>query len=202
MKKFLLALGCAVVLGGAGCGAIPPSDTVPQETTPTTTLENVQTYRNIEYKFEFKYPAGFGFATPNYATLENKLVQVQYGDGADAYPGTNFRDAGLAVSTVYATDEAQCLNGWKPTLPTDSFKEKRVINGITFYFASSSEGATGNLYESRYFRTYHGSQCTEVAEVIHTTNVGNYPNGTVKEVDRAPVWQTLDSILATFTFNS
>jgi hypothetical protein len=94
------------------------------------------------------------------------------------------------------------MNGWKPTLPSGSFKEQRTINGNTFYFAESSEGAAGNLYESRYFRTYHGTTCIEVAETIHTTNVGNYPQGTVKEIDRAPVWQTLDSILATFTFNS
>ncbi len=205
MKKLLFGLFAAVLIGGAGCSSTPlpvepaqPPVTTPE--TPTTTpAADLQVYKNVQYNFEFSYPKGLGFAAPNYANMDNKIVQVQL--SADAYPGTNFRDGGVAVSSGSADILNGCL-AQSPIAGGKGFKNKVTINGVEFYTDEGIDAGAGNFYVSKAYRTFHNSQCFEIVETIHTTNVANYPDGTVSEVVKEPIWAELNSIVQSFKFNS
>jgi hypothetical protein len=193
MKKiFLTAL---LTLFITGCG-----QTQQTQTPSPSSTSNFQTYRNQTYGFVFEYPNDMSFVTPNYANLEDKVVQVQ--TNRNLYPKTNFGDAAFSVSTVYAKNLQECLKS--PVVEsTGGFKNKQNINGVDFYMATSTGAGAGNFYESKTYRGLVGGQlCVELNETVHTSNIGNYEPGTVTEVPKQPLWDRLDQILKTFKLNS
>ncbi|HEV8601078.1 MAG TPA: hypothetical protein VGQ87_00580 [Patescibacteria group bacterium] len=189
MKK-LLFLIAAFALVAAACNKTSDNN----NQTPTT-----QIYSNATYGFEFTYPVYMKFVGPTYASLQDKIVQLQIGQ--EQYPNTNFSDAAFAISATAPKDLADCL-AQNPPEGSDGFKTKVTINGIDFYMTGSTGAAAGNLYESKIYRTMRGAigDCIELNETIHTSNIGNYPAGAVTEVDKADVQAKLDSILNTFKF--
>lgn len=196
MKKLFLVLALALV--AAGCNNESKQTLNPQPE-PVQQTPKAQTYKNATYGFEFQYPADVGFVTPTYALLQDKIVQLNIA-GTD-YPKTNFVDAGFAVSAQYAKTLAECLALNAPE-NSDGFTSPTVINGVTFHFTKGSGAGAGNRYDSTIYRTLLGNQtCIEINETIHTGNIGNYPAGTVTEVDSSKVQTRLDSMLNTFKFN-
>ncbi len=67
-------------------------------------------------------------------------------------------------------------------------------NGIEYSFASSTSAAAGNLYEEQVYALATSSPCTAVRYFIHSSNVGNYPAGAVREFDRAALLAEFDII--------
>ena len=198
MKKILVLLA-AVGLVAAACNNTPQSTNNPPPPPPAA-APTTQTYSNATYGFEFQYPVSMNFVTPTYANLTDKIVQVQIPQSA--YPGTNFGDAAFSVSASGAKDLADCLKQNSPE-NGDGFKTKVSINGMDFYMTSSNGAGAGNLYESKVYRLVKstGGSCIELNETIHTGNIGNYPAGTVMEVDKTDVQAKLDTILNSFSFN-
>ena len=197
MKKIVVLLA-ALTLVAAACNKNNNNQQSYGYQTPTPTT---QTYSNATYGFSFTYPVGLNFVTPTYANLQDKVVQVQIPQ--NQYPNTNFGDAAFAVSASSAKDLADCLKKSQTPENGDGFKTKTTINGVDFYMTSSSGAGAGNLYESKVYRTVKstGGACIELDETIHTSNIGNFPAGTVTEVDKADVQSKLDSILNSFQFN-
>jgi hypothetical protein len=78
--------------------------------------------------------------------------------------------------------------------------EKQVINNVQFTTAEVSGVGAGNIYDSRLYRVFRNNICYEIASTLHTTQVANYPEGTVMEVNKADVWQKLDTMLDTYRF--
>ncbi|HBB02195.1 MAG: hypothetical protein US89_C0002G0039 [Candidatus Peregrinibacteria bacterium GW2011_GWF2_38_29] len=205
MKKLFILF--AVILFVSGCtNTVVPAQDVPVPTpTPVVSapvvLPSTQIYNNGTYNFEFTYPVEFVFANPVYTNFENQIVQINL--PKSAYPSTNFGDAAFAVGSVYTKTLPECLKvGSDKFSETFDAKNSVVINGATFYKASASDAGMGNLYESRGFLTYHDSNCFEIVEMLHSTRIENYPENTVKEIDKALIWQRLDDILNTFKFIS
>lgn len=191
-KYFSLLIVAPLILLGNSCNkqTYPPPVTNPP-------VED-QTYKNQTYGFEFKYPKNFSFVTASYADLQDKIVQIQ--TDRNEYPKTNFGDAAFSVSASYAKSLKDCL-----ALPqiesVNDFFATTTINGKTFYFATSTGAGAGNFYESRSYRSLVGGYtCIELKNTIHTTNIGNYDPGTVSEVNKEPIWKSLESITNSFTF--
>ncbi|SRR5258708_3940156 len=185
MKKFIIA--SFIVLVAAGCSS--------QKNQP----EQLQTYVNGTYGFEFMYPATMQFVTATYPNLADKVVQLQIPQSA--YPGTNFGDAAFSVSAQYAKSLQDCLAlNAQGSSQSSNFKSTVIINGIDFYAATSTGAAAGNLYQSNLQRTFASGQCIELNQTIHTANIGNYTPGTIQEVDKAAVQSQLDAVLQTFKF--
>lgn len=167
--------------------------------TQTSKLNDLQRYKNISYGFTFLYPSNLGFVIPSYPSLEDKIVQLQIPQ--TDYPKTNFGDAAFSVSAVYSKSLSDCL-ALNPPENSDGFKTPVQINGITYYMTKSTGAGAGNLYESNAYRVLVGGQlCVELNETIHTGNIGNFPSGTVTEVDKSAVQNRLDQILNTFKFS-
>ncbi len=189
MKKIIFVMAIAAL--AAGCNSSTNTDNQ-----NTSAPSNFQTYKNSQYGFEFNYPNDFSFTDPTYANLKDKIVQVQI--GKEGYPKTNFGDAAFSVSAEYAKDLTSCLKIEAPE-NGDGFKSTKIINGKTFYVTSSTGAGAGNLYESKVYRTYNGTNlCIELNETVHTSNIGNYDPGTVTEIDKGPIWQRLEGISDSF----
>ncbi|TSC68430.1 MAG: Protein of unknown function DUF2091, periplasmic [Parcubacteria group bacterium Gr01-1014_56] len=67
-------------------------------------------------------------------------------------------------------------------------------NGIDYSVATGTDAGAGNIYDEAVFAIPDSSSCTAVRYFIHSTNVGNYPAGTVKEFDKAGVIAEFDNI--------
>jgi hypothetical protein len=198
MKKLLVIISL-IVLTAAACNKTTTnnSNTLPPSPQPSS---DTQVYTNATYGFEFTYPKTMKFITPTYASLQDKIVEIQI--TKDEYSGTNFGDGAFSVSAQYAKSLMECLN-LTPPENGDGFKTKITINGVDFYMTKSAGAGAGNFYESNVYRTVRspGGACIEIMETIHTTNIGNYPEGTVTEVNKAEIQQKLDQILNSFSFS-
>ena len=74
------------------------------------------------------------------------------------------------------------------------------MNDINFTKWTEVGAAMGSIYEQRVYRNYTDKSCFELRETLHTSNIGNYDPGTVKEVDEKPIWDKLDAIASSFRF--
>jgi hypothetical protein len=204
-----VVLAGSMMLFAVGCNQQPPAVlTTPQipqnassgasSSSGSLSAATTQTYTNSTYNFSFVYGNDFTFVTPAYGSLLNQIVQVQMGNSD--YPKTNFNDADFTVSQDYAKTQAACLALTGNANANGGFANQQTINGVTFYAKKGSDAAAGNEYASTLYRTYHGTDCIELTETIHTGNIDNYPAGTVTEVDTTPIQSELDHILNSFKF--
>ncbi len=193
----LLALGCNRQVSPGPNAPANHSEPVSNSQQSSNSQPQLQGYANSTYGVSLQYPADFTFTDATYANLDQKIVQLSLGQSS--YPGTNFGDAGVAISTQSASSLKQCL---QINLPENAkgFKETRDINGTTFSAGQSTGAGAGNIYNSRVYRAYRNNSCYELVETIHTSNIGNYEPGTVKEVGADAVWHRLDQITKTFKF--
>ncbi len=172
------------------------SHIVDEATNPDASLKE---YTSIQYGFTLKYPANFAVSTPEFGFL--KTLIVKFTAQADKYPKTNLIDYSLSVNTD--SNISDCFKGVDGNSPNSgrTLTEKVDVNGQTFYKDRTMDAAAGNLYESRIYRTIHGTSCFEVLETIHTGNIGNYPQEAgIREVNKDPVWAELEKIFSTFNF--
>jgi hypothetical protein len=108
-------------------------------------------------------------------------------------------DSAITVSTGFAKDAGQCLispNDSKPLTQT------QTINGQVFYVGTNSGVGAGNIYSSTIYRALRQTLCVEVSLTVHTGNIGNYPQGSVTEVDQTKPLADLQQILNTFKFTN
>ena len=187
-----------MLLGGCNNSNPVPSNPLPPQP-PAEETENLQTYTDATYHFQFKYSSDFNVVTPNYALLSQKINQVQL--PSSTFPKTNFGDGGFAVSVQTVTSEQECLSANMPEGST-GFNDTQTINGVIFHKTTGMGAGAGNFYESKTYRTLRNSMCYEISETIHTSNIANYDPGTVSEVDKNAVWTKLDEVLSTFTLSS
>lgn len=158
---------------------------------------NLETYKNGTYNFQFQYPPEFYFVAPaGYSNLgqdSEQIVQIQ-SDNKN-FPGTNLADYAFTVSNQY--NYADCLKSVNNKTPLMQTKQ---INGIIFYQDATTGAAAGNLYDAQIYRTVRDNWCYELTLTVHTGNIANYPEGTVTEVDKNKVFDILNQVLATFKF--
>ncbi|TSC91324.1 MAG: hypothetical protein CEN90_453 [Parcubacteria group bacterium Licking1014_17] len=164
--------------------------------TPQDETSGWQIYRHFNYNIEFKYPPDFAFINPQGYFLQEPIVSLK--SAVNKYPGTNYSESFFTVSTD-SNKDLKCLKGEDgKKLLTD----KIGVNGIEFYKDKRSDAGAGNFYDSTIYRTFRDGTCYEVSLTIHTTNIGNYTPGTVKEIDPKEPMKVLEQMFLTFKFTS
>lgn len=177
---------------------------------------NVQTYSNCVTAGEV--PGGIKgwetYAKPlsNYAiqypqtyTINPTYLYTQLGPGKEikgvkfTIPqsvalGTNLSsDSGISVEEVSGASSCAASR-----FLYDVTNHRMVSeNGIDYSVGEAGGAAAGNLYEERVYAIPGTSPCLAVRYFIHSTNIGNYEPGTVREFDRAALLKEFDAIRRT-----
>lgn len=158
-------------------------------------------YRNAEFGFSIKYPET---ATSSDVNLESYLPLTQtpivsFVLPRDMFAGTNLRDAGVYIGAT-STPKLVASCGTSSPETGETAEGTTTIDGATFSIFKSAGAGAGNFYETKVYRTVRGEMCFEIAELLHSTDVGNYPEGTVVEFDKTEFQGYLGAMLQTFRF--
>lgn len=162
-----------------------------------------QVYATSTAGFSIRFPQGFVFE-PNYTyqALGPKKgisgVKITIPESATA--GTNLsKDTYLSVEWLpKATDcvaTAFIDSGNKPPKAA-TFTDA----GVDYSVATTTGVGAGNIYDEAVFAIPGSSPCTAVRYFIHSSNIANYPKGTVKEFDKAGLISVFDAIRRTLVF--
>jgi hypothetical protein len=158
--------------------------------------------------FSFKFPDAFSIVgtEPGYtqswmvdATTSGMLLaEVQL--PATAMPKTNFGGADFTVGvSADPSALASCLS-YNPSGASGSGPATALINGVTFDAFTSHDIGAGNLYDTTSYRLIRDGECYALEYTIHSTQLANYPKGSVTAFNETQVASELESIARSFQF--
>jgi len=154
----------------------------------------------VTVSFSIRYPADYSINTSyKYQALGpgKDISGVKFTIPASIATGTNLSsfDTGVSIEIIPAIQN--CNAG----LFLDGNVSVQTVtdNDSEYSFASTSQGAAGNYYEEDIWAIPGINPCIAVRYLIHSTNIGNYPSGTVSEFDRAALINQFDKIRHSLT---
>jgi len=152
--------------------------------------------------FSIRYPQGY--------ILDDSYKYQELGQGKDdsgikfiipasITQGTNLSSFDTGVSVEEIPDIQECganLFVYPPgnvALIDD--------NGVSYSVAESNGAGAGNFYEEKVWAIPGTNPCVAVRYFIHSTNIGNYTPGAVKEFDRQALLGQFDQIRRSLIIN-
>lgn len=166
-------------------------------------------------------PAQLPTGTSTYATSSFSVVYPNSFTMDEAYQYTGFAGkpisgvkffvpTTMATGTNLSADSGVSIE-WLPRANTCSadiymlqnVRATTVVDGgVTYSLATSTEAAAGNLYEEYVYAFPGSSPCTAVRYFIHSTQIANYPEGTVREFNRSLLIGEFDAIRRAIQFKT
>ncbi len=152
------------------------------------------------FGYELRYPRDFDLYRGDQASggllPDSTAVEIKFPEDAFQTPKTNYGEAFVSVSLPASVSPEACYIGpdAKPLVRT------AVINGVEFKTATTTGVGAGQIYDSKYYRIVRNGRCFEIAETVHTGNIGMYPPGNVSEFDKSKAFNILDEIAGSFRF--
>jgi hypothetical protein len=157
-------------------------------------------YTNSATGFSLTYPDFFApvhTVSGNYKFAPGLTLGVV---DSPFYENTNLSEAYVFVgSSSDAQMVATCIEPNQTGGAPEQLVGNEVFNGYTFVHSTSEGVAAGNSYQQEIYRMTRSRVCYEVILYLHSTNVGNYPDGTVTEFDRNGIIERFYGVLSTFT---
>jgi membrane-bound inhibitor of C-type lysozyme len=150
--------------------------------------------------FSIRYPADYS-VDPSYkyqALGPGKDISgVKLTIPPNIATGTNLSsfDTGVSIEIIPATED--CNAGL--FLDNNADVQAVVDNGSDYSFASIIQGAAGNRYEEQVWAIPGTNPCIAIRYFVHSTNIGNYPEGTVLEFDRTALINQFEKIRHSLT---
>lgn len=172
------------------------TEPVPKEVEPLTA-----TFSSSTLGFSVDYPKDYVLDvdyTYDAFGPEKRIHGVKFIIPPSMATGTNLSafDTGVSVESlpraVHCTGDIYLMADVGASLLSEG--------GMVYSVASSSEGAAGNRYEEIVYAVASSSPCTAIRYFIHSTSLDNYPSGTVREFDRASLFQAFDEIRKSLMF--
>ncbi len=140
-----------------------------------------------------KYPKSYTLdAAYQYVGFPNKPISgVKIVIPTTMATGTNLStDTGISVEQL-----PRARNCSADIYITDDVRATEVTeDGVVYSVASTSGAGAGNFYEETVYAIPDSKPCTALRYFIHSTNIGNYPEGTVREFDKAALIAAFDKI--------
>lgn len=190
----LIAGGAYYLLAGSGMNPAP------EVMEPVPVVPTTQTYSTST--FSITYPVGWSV---NDAYAYTGVSPTKPISGVQiTIPGT------MATGTNLSADSYVSVE-WLPRATTcrgdiyvlQNVRATELTVGLkTWSVASTTGAAAGNRYEESVFAAPDSKPCTAVRYYIHSTNIDNYPEGTVREFDRAALVAEFDKIRDSLILNS
>ncbi len=155
------------------------------------------TYSKPLGTFSVQYPPTYTVnAAYTYSQLgPSKIINgVKFTIPAALASGTNLSsDSGVSVEEIPGA--ASCTAA---RFLYDVTNPRQVSeNGINYSVGDAGGVGAGNFYEERVYAIPGTSPCLAVRYFIHSTNIGNYAPGTVREFDKTALIKEFDKIRAT-----
>ena len=194
MLKYIVGvIAIIIVLAGAyyylvmSQTPLAPEVQAPEVQVPTTSTYATSTY-SVQYPPEF-------ILDENYAYDQfgpTKLIHgVRFAIPETMATGTTLSaDSYVAIEQLPRAQNCTADIYLKQDVKAVAFTE----DGTAYSIATSSEAAAGSTYEEMVFALPDSSPCTAVRYRVHSTNIGNYPAGTVQEFDRTALLAAFDTI--------
>ena len=150
--------------------------------------------------FSIRYPTDYSINTSyKYQALGpgKDISGVKFTIPSSITTGTNLSnfDTGISVEIIPATQDCNA------NLFLDGNTNAQIVtdNGSDYSFASTTQGAAGNRYEEEVWTISEINSCIAIRYFIHSTNIENYPEGTVLEFDRAALINQFEKIRHSLT---
>ncbi len=204
MKQWWIVIVLAAVLIAlAVWGVSRQSSSVPSPQASSTPeiisgVPSVQ-YTNKQFGFSMWYPQT---ASPSEVNFEGYVPLTQTSVISFVLPramfdGTNLTEAGVYIGAT--TSPAIVSSCTKASRNADEKAAGRTkINGADFSIFTSTGVGAGNIYETKSYRRLLNGACLEIAELLHSGNIGNYTPGAVKEFDHTKFSGILEAIIHTY----
>ncbi len=162
------------------------------EGAPTAAATN--SFTNASSTFSVQYPMGWQ-ADDQYqytgVSAEKPIAGVKFTVPTTLTTGTNLSaDSYVSIETLpRATSCVADIYVLDTVTP-----ENITANGKTYSHVMVGGAGAGNLYEEHVYAIPGSSPCTAVRYMIHSTQVANYPEGTVTEFDKTALIAEMDKI--------
>lgn len=168
-------------------------------TTTAPVSADTSTYTNSALGFTIQYPSMAAASQTDF----NGFLQVtqtpvtSFVLPASLSQGTNLSSAGVYVG---ATSSPKIVAACTSTASTtgEIAQGTQTINAQQFAVFTASDAGAGNFYESKSYRTIKNGSCVEIVELIHSTNIANYPAGTVTAFNHDQFSGVLDAMVHTY----
>jgi len=160
----------------------------------TEPSEFPEAYTDGQNGFSLRYPKGY--TMNNYYKYESlgpnrEIYGVKFTIPSSYATGKNLSsfDTGVSLEIVPAVQE--CTAG----LFLDDVETQDITEGGREYsYAEMSGAGAGNRYDEYVWALKGTNPCIAVRYLIHSTNIGNYPEGTVEEFDKEALIGEFDKI--------
>ena len=199
LGKYIIASIIAVLVVALGTGLIlrgvrllpKPQEPVVQQ--PTTAVYSPSTF-SVPYPLSFTVDSNYAYE----GVPKKKIGGVKFTIPGAMATGTNLStDTYISVESLprakNCTGDIYLYQNVKPVDMT--------IGSSTYSVATTTGAAAGNLYEEQVFALQGSVPCTAVRYYIHSGNIGNYPQGTVREFDKSTLLSVFDTIRNSLHFN-
>ena len=195
----ITVLVIVIVLGVAGYyawkafagGTEPVSEPTP---VPQAPVDTTVAFASSTLGVSLKYPQAFildeAFANTS-VNPKKPISGVQFKIPVAMATGTNL-SADSYVSLEQLPRAKVCTGD---IFIAANVKPMTFVDGaITYSVATSSGAGAGNFYEEAVFAVSGSSPCIAIRYFVHSTNIGNYPAGSVQEFNRAALVAEFDKI--------
>jgi hypothetical protein len=161
-----------------------------------------------KYGFSMQYPESFGFNTDiskvkslTYIPVcDQTMVACAFLEKSQ-YSNTNFDGAGVSINIDKTLNtEAKCYNFSVSTNAAQQAAADATINGAVFKSATGGDAGAGHFEKLQVYRNFRNGMCYEIAQHVGSTNIGNYPEGSITEFSQDEVWQRLQMVVNSFAF--
>ena len=164
------------------------------------------TYRNPDYGFTISYPPSIkpvnsarGENTGGYARVCDDTTIACFAYTGQAYKGTNFEGAGIAINILREANAQQCNNIATAAYPQPTPRSES-IHGTLFRVGDTGEGGMSHEQSITAYRTVYQNVCFEIRTQINTVSLGAYDPGTLKPFHPARLNALLRDMAHTFRF--
>ena len=164
-----------------------------QHTQETSVSQAVATSTYATSTYSVVYPSDFSVNDAYaYDQFGKKLIHgVKFTIPLSMATGTNLSsDTGISIEQLPRAKNCTA----DIYIPANVKPQPWSEGTVQYSMASTSGAAAGNLYEEDVYALSESHPCTAVRYFIHSSNIGNYTPGTVREFDHAALLTALDAI--------
>ncbi len=161
-----------------------------------------QVYADGTTGFSIRYPKGYSVDPAyRYQALGpgEDIYGVKFTIASSTSTGTNLSSFDTGVSVEFLPNTQDCSAGLFLGEGADVSQE--TDNDTEYSVGEFSGAGAGNFYEEKVWALPGTNPCVGVRYLIHSTNIGNYDPGTIKEFDRAALLNQFDAIRRTLTID-